>query len=85
MSTAWTPPPHLVLAVVLLGVSQDSVAESQHVLVWSVLLVGELLQAQQRTLPSAPVLKGGLQDAKDLNTHKASVTSCCIWHLKRSV
>lgn len=58
--------PHLVLAVVLLGVSQDSVAEPEHVLVRRVLLVRQLLQTQQRTLPSIPVLEGGLQDTKDL-------------------
>lgn len=59
-------PPHLVLAVVLLGVSEDSVAESEHVLVRRILLVRQLLQTQQRTLPSTAVLEGSLQDAKDL-------------------
>lgn len=62
------PPPHLVLAVVLLGMSQDSVAQSEHVLVRRVLLVSQLLQTQQGTLASAPFLKGGLQDAEDLKT-----------------
>lgn len=69
--------PHLVLAVVLLGVSQDSVAESEHVLVGRVLLVRQLLQTQQRTLPSPPVLKGSLQDAKDLKT-QPGVCWCCF-------
>lgn len=32
-------PPHLVLAVVFLGMPEDSVAQSEHVLVWRVLLV----------------------------------------------
>lgn len=67
--------PHLVLAVVILRVPEDSVAESEHVLVGSILLVGQLLQAQQRTFPSWPVLKGGLQDAEDLiKTHKHTLS-----------
>lgn len=62
-------PPHLVLAVVLLRVSEDSVAQSEHVLVRRILLVRQLLQTQQRTLPSTAVLEGSLQDAKDLKQH----------------
>lgn len=66
--------PHLVLAVVVLRVSEDSVGESEHVLVRSVLLVSQLLQTQQRTLPSRTILKGGLQDPEDLiRTHKHTV------------
>lgn len=82
-------PPHLVLAVVILRVPEDSVAESEHVLVGSILLVGQLLQAQQRTFPSWPVLKGGLQDAEDLiKTHKHTLSDSwksfrtwCLYYL----
>lgn len=81
--------PHLVLAVVILRVPEDSVAESEHVLVGSILLVGQLLQTQQRTFPSWPVLKGGLQDAEDLmKTHKHTLSESwksfrawCLYYL----
>ena len=66
-------PPHLVLAVVFLGVSQDSVAEPEHVLVRGVLLVRQLLQTQQRTFSSS-VLEGGLQDPEDLRKIKRGHT-----------
>lgn len=57
---------YLVLAVVLLGMSQDAVAESEHVLVWRVLLVSQLLQTEQRSFPSATVLERYFEDAKYL-------------------
>lgn len=63
------PCPHLVLAVVLLGVAEDSVGKSQHVLIGRVFLVSQLLQMQQRPLPSPAVLERSLQDTKDLKTN----------------
>lgn len=76
--------PHLVLAVVVLRVSQDSVAESQHVLEGSVLLVRQLLQTQQGALISSSVLEGGLQDPKDLKNQTGKVTCSALWVISSS-
>lgn len=62
----------LVLAIVLLGVAQDPVAESQHVLEVSVALVSQILQPQYWTITL--ICERGLQNSKDLerqNTRSA--------------
>ena len=65
------PRAHLVLAVVLLGMAQHTVAQAEHVLVGGVLLVRQLLQPHQGAL--APlVAEGGLQNAKDLGEQPES-------------
>lgn len=58
----------LVLAIVLLGVAQHPVAESQHVLEVSIALISQILQLQHRTI--ALVCERSLQDAKDLEGPK---------------
>lgn len=58
----------LVLAIVLLGVAQHPVAESQHVLEVSVALISQILQLQHRTITL--VCERSLQDAKDLEGTK---------------
>lgn len=58
----------LVLAVVLLGVAQDPVAESQHVLEVSVALVSQILQPEHWTIPL--VCEGSLENTKDLERQR---------------
>lgn len=69
------PPMHLVLAIVLLGVPEHTVAQPKHVLVGSVFLVRQLFQPHQGPFP-ALVLEGGFQDPKDLP--KSRDGKCCV-------
>lgn len=55
---------YLVLAVVLLGVAQDPVAESQHVLEVSIALVSQILQPQYWTITL--ICERSLENTKDL-------------------
>lgn len=59
----------MVFTVVLLGVSQNPVTQSEHVLVGSILLISQFFQTQQWTFSSTPVFKWGLDDPKDLDKH----------------
>lgn len=58
----------LVLAIVLLGVAQDPVAEPQHVLEVSIALVSQILQPQHWTITL--VCERSLEDAEDLERQK---------------
>lgn len=59
----------LVLAIVLLGVAQDPVAESQHVLKVSITLVSQILQPQY--WPITLICERSLQNTKDLERQNA--------------
>ena len=69
----------LVLAIVLLGVAEHPVAESQHVLEVSVALVSQILQLKHWTI--ALVCERSLQDAKDLEEQKPINTVCSTKNL----
>lgn len=58
----------LVLAVVLLGVAQHPVAESQHVLEVSIALVSQILQPQYWTITL--ICERSLENTKDLERQK---------------
>lgn len=58
----------LVLAIVLLGVAQDPVAESQHVLEVCIALVPQILQPQYWTITL--IGERSLEDTKDLERQK---------------
>lgn len=58
----------LVLAVVLLGVTQDPVAESQHVLEVRIALVSQILQPQDWTVTL--ICERSLENTKDLGRQK---------------
>lgn len=61
----------LVLAIVLLRVAQDPVAESQHVLEVSIALVSQILQPQYWTITL--ICERSLQNTKDLQRQKAQM------------
>lgn len=61
----------LVLAIVLLRVAQDPVAESQHVLEVSIALVSQILQPQYWTITL--ICERSLQNTKDLQRQKVQV------------
>lgn len=65
----------LVLAIVLLRVAQDPVAESQHVLEVCIALVSQILQPQYRTI--ALIVERSLEDTEDLERQK--VESATGW------
>lgn len=68
---------HLVLPVVLLGVSQDPVAESANVSERSMALVPQLLQPKHWAIPT--VREGGLQKLEDLFVkRKSRQPSLCV-------
>lgn len=58
----------LVLAIVLLGVAQDPVAESQHVLEVSIALVSQILQPQYWTITL--ICERSLENTKDLERQR---------------
>lgn len=58
----------LVLAVVLLRVAQDPVAETQHVLEVSIALVSQILQPQYWTVTL--ICERSLENTKDLERQK---------------
>lgn len=57
---------HLVLAVVLLGVTQDTVTQAADVPEGGMALVSQFLQSQHGTVPA--VCEGSLQQLEDLST-----------------
>lgn len=65
---------YLVLAIVFLGVPQHPVAEPEHVLVGSILLVRQLFQSHEWAFPTL-VLEWSLQDPKDLPNGNGSYQS----------
>lgn len=65
----------LVLAIVLLGVTQDPVAESQHVLEVSIALVSQILQPQYWTITL--ICERSFENTKDLEGQK--VQSAMGW------